>query len=121
MMACVRPYDSAGRYGGEEFLIVVPSSDAMGTMGLAERMRRAIEAMPMMANAISIAVTASFRVTASIDKSPLDPQEILRLADAALYRAKERGRNRVELARAQDLTAKVPDSAATVKQKTAPR
>jgi len=119
MMACVRPYDSVGRYGGEEFLIVVPSSDAMGTMGLAERMRRAIEAKPMMANATSIAVTASFGVTASVDKSPLDPQEILRLADAALYRAKERGRNRVELARAEDLTVKVPDSAATVEQKTA--
>ena len=44
MMACVRPYDSVGRYGGEEFLIVVPSSDAMGTLGLAERIRRAIEA-----------------------------------------------------------------------------
>jgi two-component system cell cycle response regulator len=121
MMACVRPYDSVGRYGGEEFLIVVPSSDAMGTMELAERMRRAIEAKPTMANATSIAVTASFGVTASIDMSPLDPQDIFRLADAALYRAKERGRNRVELARAEDLTEKVPDSAATVEQKTALR
>src|SRR5580704_5902703 len=110
MMACVRPYDSVGRYGGEEFLIVVPSSDAMGTMGLAERMRRAIEAKPIMANAIPIAVTASFGVTASVDKSPLDPQGILRLADAALYRAKERGRNRVELARAEDLEARVPST-----------
>lgn len=121
MMACVRPYDSVGRHGGEEFLIVVPSSDAMGTMGLAERMRRAIEAEPMMANSIPIAMTASFGVTTSVDKSPLDPQEILRLADAALYRAKERGRNRVELARAEDLAAKVPASPATVEQKTARR
>ena len=121
MMACVRPYDSVGRYGGEEFLIVVPSSDAMGTMGLAERMRRAIEAKPIMANAIPIAVTASFGVTASVDKSPLDPQGILRLADAALYRAKERGRNRVELARAEDLEARVPDSPDSVTEKAAPR
>ncbi|HEY4950333.1 MAG TPA: diguanylate cyclase [Candidatus Acidoferrales bacterium] len=121
MMSCVRPCDSVGRYGGEEFLIVVPSSDAMGTMGLAERMRRAIEAKPMMANSIVIAVTASLGVTASVDKSPLDPQEILRLADAALYRAKERGRNRVELARAEDLAARLPDSPDTVEQKAAPR
>jgi diguanylate cyclase (GGDEF)-like protein len=121
MMGCVRPYDSVGRYGGEEFLIVVPSSDAMGTMGLAERMRRAIEAKPMVTNSISISVTASFGVTASIDKSPLDAQEILRLADAALYRAKERGRNRTELARADDLVVRVSDSSDTVEQKTAPR
>jgi two-component system cell cycle response regulator len=121
MMGCVRPYDSVGRYGGEEFLIVVPSSDAMGTMGLAERMRRAIEAKPMMTNSVSIAVTASFGVTASIDKSPLDAQEILRLADAALYRAKERGRNRVELARAEDLIVRAIDSPETLEQKTARR
>jgi two-component system cell cycle response regulator len=119
MMGCVRPYDSVGRYGGEEFLIVVPSSDAMGTMGLAERMRRAIEAKPMTTNSVSIAVTASFGVTASIDKSPLDAQEILRLADAALYRAKERGRNRVELARAEDLIVRATDSPEAMEQKTA--
>jgi two-component system cell cycle response regulator len=119
MMACVRPYDSVGRYGGEEFLIVVPSSDAMGTMGLAERIRRAIEAKPMMTNSVSIAVTASFGVTASIDQSPLDAQEILRLADAALYRAKERGRNRVELARPEDLIVRAIDSHESVEQKTA--
>jgi two-component system cell cycle response regulator len=121
MMACVRPYDSVGRYGGEEFLIVVPSSNAMGTMGLAERIRRAIEAKPIMTNSIPIAVTASFGVTASVDKSPLDPQEILRLADAALYRAKERGRNRVELARAEDLVIRATDLPGTVEQNTTTR
>jgi two-component system, cell cycle response regulator len=121
MMACVRPYDSVGRYGGEEFLIVVPSSDAMGTMGLAERIRRAIEAKPMITNSIPIAVTASFGVTASVDKSPLDPQEILRLADAALYRAKERGRNRTELARPEDLVVRAADFPNAVEQKSTTR
>jgi diguanylate cyclase (GGDEF)-like protein len=121
MMACVRPYDSVGRYGGEEFLIVVPSSDAMGTMGLAERIRHSIEAKPMVTNSIPIAVTASFGVTASIDKLPLEPQEILRLADAALYRAKERGRNRTELARAEDLVVKATDFPDTMEHKTTTR
>jgi diguanylate cyclase (GGDEF)-like protein len=93
----------------------------MGTMGLAERMRHAMEAKPMMANSNPIAVTASFGVTASIDKSPRHPQEILRLADAALYRAKERGRNRTELAQAEDLVARVADFPGTIEQKTAPR
>jgi diguanylate cyclase (GGDEF)-like protein len=117
MMACVRPYDSVGRYDGEEFLIVVPSADAMGTMELAERIRRSIEAKPMMADSIPIAVTASFGVTASVDKSPLDAQGILRLADAALYRATERGRNRTELARPEDLVARATDFPDTVSRK----
>ena len=121
MMACVRPYDSVGRYGGEEFLIVVPSSDAMGTLGLAERIRRAIEAKPMMTNSIPIAVTASFGVTASVDKTPLDAQEILQLADAALYRAKERGRNRTELASPTDLTVRHPAPPDPLEQKTTTR
>ena len=117
MMACVRPYDSVGRYGGEEFLIIVPSSEAKGTLGLAERIRRAIEAKPMMANAIPIAVTASLGVTASVSASPVDAQEILRLADAALYRAKERGRNRCELATAQDATSRPILSPSALAQK----
>jgi two-component system cell cycle response regulator len=121
MMGCVRPYDSVGRYGGEEFLIVVPSSDARGTLGLAERIRLAIEAKPMMTNSIPIAVTASFGVTASVDKTPLDAQEILQLADAALYRAKERGRNRMELASPTDLTVvRHPASPDPLEQKTVP-
>jgi two-component system cell cycle response regulator len=93
----------------------------MGTLGLAERIRRAIEVKPMMTNSIPIAVTASLGVTASVDKTPLDAQEILQLADAALYRAKERGRNRTELASPADLTARHPAPPDPVEQKTAPR
>jgi diguanylate cyclase (GGDEF)-like protein len=93
----------------------------MGTMGLAERIRRSIEAKPIVTNSIPIAVTASFGVTASVDKSPLDAQEILRLADAALYRAKERGRNRVELARPEDSVVRTADLPDTVKQKSTTR
>src|SRR5271163_3990333 len=44
---CIRPYDTVGRYGGEEFLIVVPASDALGALGLAERIRVSIEATPV--------------------------------------------------------------------------
>jgi diguanylate cyclase (GGDEF)-like protein len=47
MMASVRPCDTVGRYGGEEFLIVVPSSDAMGALGLSERIRRARQSKPL--------------------------------------------------------------------------
>jgi two-component system cell cycle response regulator len=103
MMNFIRPYDSVGRYGGEEFLIVVPSSDAMGAIGLAERIRKEIEEKPIIAEGATISITASFGVSASTPGALLDPQEMLRFADDALYRAKANGRNRCELAQPQDL------------------
>jgi len=103
MMSFVRPYDAVGRYGGEEFLIVVPSSDAMGALGLAERIRQGLEGKPVIAEGATIGITASFGVAASTPGRLLDPQEMLRLADDALYRAKSNGRNRCELASEQDL------------------
>jgi two-component system cell cycle response regulator len=104
MTSCIRPYDCVGRYGGEEFLIVVPSSDAMGAIGLAERIRRDIEAKPVLAEGASISITASFGIASSTPNHLIDPQELLRFADDALYRAKANGRNRCELAVSQDLT-----------------
>jgi two-component system, cell cycle response regulator len=105
MAASVRPYDFVGRYGGEEFLIVVPTSDVAGLMGLAERIRKAIESKPIHTEAGEIAITASFGVAASTDADPHEAEELLRLADDALYRAKQRGRNRCELANEEDLAA----------------
>ena len=104
MTGCIRPYDCVGRYGGEEFLIVVPSSDAMGALGLAERIRKDIEAKPVFAEGASISITASFGIASSTPSRLIDPQELLRFADDALYRAKANGRNRCELAASQDLT-----------------
>lgn len=106
MLAAVRPYDTVGRYGGEEFLIVAPTSDAMGALGLAERIRLAIESKPIMADSTPISITVSLGVAASTDAFPLGCESMLRLADQALYRAKERGRNRSELAEPTDLSAK---------------
>jgi two-component system cell cycle response regulator len=97
MCASVRPYDIVGRYGGEEFLIVVPSSAAAGTMGLAERIRKSIEEFPVRTEAGEIQMTVSLGVAISDPALPLDPQELIRVADDALYRAKDLGRNRCEL------------------------
>jgi two-component system, cell cycle response regulator len=91
MMASLRPYDTVGRYGGEEFLIVVPSSDAMGALGLSERIRRASAEQAIAAHSVPIAITASFGVAASTEARPLDPQEMLKLADHALYARKSIG------------------------------
>jgi two-component system cell cycle response regulator len=97
MKNSVRPYDTVGRYGGEEFLIVVSSSDEQGTMSLAERVRFALESRPIETEAGEVSVTVSCGVAVSNAKGT-DPQSLLRLADEALYRAKQQGRNRSELA-----------------------
>jgi two-component system, cell cycle response regulator len=95
----VRPYDFVGRYGGEEFLVVVPASDATGALGVAERIRNAISGQPIQTPAGEINITASFGLAVSDGGAdPRDPQALLRQADEALYRAKDRGRNRSELA-----------------------
>jgi two-component system, cell cycle response regulator len=99
--SCVRPYDTVGRYGGEEFLVVAPLSDAPGTMALAERIRMHIESAPVEAVVGSIRVTVSCGVAVSDGNTPIETEGLLHLADEALYRAKAQGRNRCELATAE--------------------
>jgi two-component system cell cycle response regulator len=104
MTASVRPYDTVGRYGGEEFLVVAPSCNSSGAVKLAERIRESIQALPMPSVAGPVSITASCGVAVSNTAKPLDPQELLRSADEALYRAKENGRNRSEFAAKPVLT-----------------
>jgi two-component system cell cycle response regulator len=104
-----RPYDSVGRYGGEEFLIVAPLTDAPGTMALAERIRRSIDSQPVFARAGPIRVTASLGVAVSSSPPCADAKMLLQLADDALYRAKAKGRNRSELAEMAVSTGHVPE------------
>ena len=111
MSECARPYDTMGRYGGEEFLIVVPASGVSGSFELAERMRKALESQPFTTDAGPVHVTASFGVAVSSKESPLDSQGLLHLADDALYRAKKYGRNRTELAESQKAGIEDPVSA----------
>jgi two-component system, cell cycle response regulator len=112
MKDCIRPYDTIGRYGGEEFLIVVAASDAAGTMALAERIRGKIESQPVSTQTGEVRVTVSLGVAVSSDAPSLDPQVLLGLADDALYRAKEHGRNRSELAATEKSAGPSPTSVA---------
>ncbi len=96
--SCVRPYDTVGRYGGEEFLVVVPSTDVAGTLRMAERILEAIRATPVTTQEGPVLMTASLGVAISGNGRLLNPESLLRLADDALYRAKARGRNCCELA-----------------------
>lgn len=93
----VRAYDTVGRYGGEEFLVVAPSSGVEGILRLSERIRLAIEAKPIMTDAGEVSVTVSLGLAVSSDAAPLEPKVMLTTADEALYRAKSEGRNRSEI------------------------
>ncbi len=93
----VRESDVAGRWGGEEFALVLPGTDAAGGARLAERARATIEASRVeMPNGDLISVTASFGVAAFPESRELG--EILEAADSALYAAKDGGKNRVMIA-----------------------
>jgi two-component system cell cycle response regulator len=108
MKSCVRPYDTLGRYGGEEFLIIASDVDATGAMALAERIRDVVACKPVVTQAGEVSVTVSRGAAVTISDRGADPQMLLRLADQALYRAKDNGRNRCELATAPESTALSP-------------
>ena len=107
MKACIRAYDVIGRYGGEEFLIVVPAVEPSGAMALAERIRRTVESQPVRTPPGEVSVTVSLGVAVSDPKRTSAP-ELLRLADEALYRAKDGGRNRSELATSSEQSESNP-------------
>jgi two-component system cell cycle response regulator len=93
LKASMRAYDHVGRYGGEEFLVVLPNCEMEQARSQAERMRQRLQESKILADAgLGIAVTASFGVTIS-DLSDRSPDIFVRVADEALYRAKAGGRN----------------------------
>jgi diguanylate cyclase (GGDEF)-like protein len=92
----VRPYDGVGRYGGEEFLVVLGGCNAEGLRHRAEEVREGICRTPFHTKNGPIQVTASIGAITIEDwnrSTPIEP--FLKEADSALYRAKETGRNRV--------------------------
>jgi diguanylate cyclase (GGDEF)-like protein len=100
----LRTSDFAARYGGEEFLLLLPDTDRDGAVTLAEKLRRTIEQADY---ARMASVTGSFGV-AFLPGDATEVEHLIREADRALYRAKARGRNRVEGASAGDLDIATP-------------
>ncbi|MGA2271560.1 MAG: diguanylate cyclase [Bryobacteraceae bacterium] len=96
MKSVIRRYDSIGRYGGEEFLIVLPGCDGSAARAQAERFRGALAAEPITAAGQSLRITCSIGVSASTSASACTTDTLVRDADLALYQAKDRGRNRVD-------------------------
>ena len=90
----VRECDHVGRYGGEEFLIILPSSDAAGAMQMAQRIREQICQVRFYNDGNEISMTISVGVAQCIDGDD-SVEAILSRADTALYQAKANGRNQV--------------------------
>jgi two-component system, cell cycle response regulator len=96
MSSTLREYDSIGRYGGEEFLIVVPGCHFSDSLTVAERLREAVSGQPFLVGGESYRTTCSFGLAWSDCSCDIDANRLLREADTALYVAKRNGRNRVE-------------------------
>jgi diguanylate cyclase (GGDEF)-like protein len=108
MRTLLRSYDAIGRYGGEEFLMVLPGCTSQDAFKLADRLRMGMSQEPVKAHGGSIDVTCSLGVASSDTVALIEPPALIHAADTALYRAKAGGRNRVELATVADLATPTP-------------
>ena len=93
VISSLRASDFAARFGGEEFILLLPETDRDGAVTVAEKLRKAIAAVEV--PGVSRPITATFGV-AALPEDADEPTLLLRAADRALYLAKSRGRNRVE-------------------------
>jgi diguanylate cyclase (GGDEF)-like protein len=93
----LRPYDIVGRYGGEEFLIILPGCDLDAGARRADSIRNLVGKDPIATPFGKVSATISMGVTASTEKRDQPVAEFLREADLSLYAAKKKGRNRVEI------------------------
>jgi diguanylate cyclase (GGDEF)-like protein len=94
----VRDVDVAARWGGEEFMLVLPGTDGEGALRLAQRIRDYVEGRTLLTpEGVPVRITASFGV--ATHEPGLEPEDLVAAADSALYEAKRAGKNRVSLAR----------------------
>jgi len=93
----IRSIDLLGRYGGEEFVFLLPKTGIREALVVAERLRGAIEMVEVRSDVHRIRVTASFGVATAVPREGDTLYELIRRADQGLYRAKAEGRNRVRI------------------------
>ena len=94
-----RNLDLLVRYGGEEFILVLPATDSNGVLTIAEEIRQSIESDSLSIQGKEIRLTVSVGVHVSVPDATDDAESLLLKADEALYTAKRKGRNRVEVYR----------------------
>jgi len=92
----LRVYDSIGRYGGEEFLLILPGCDLQDAVARANELRELVASAPVAALDMEKAIRVSMGVAVSENMGTEEVEAMLSRADAGLYKAKENGRNRVE-------------------------
>lgn len=98
MRSEIRPYDIVGRYGGEEFLVLLHAQGGRRVEAAADRIRQGLARAPIVTRAGKVWVTASLGVAVYPGDAKPDQEALIAAADRALYEAKENGKNRVELA-----------------------
>ena len=96
LKANLRSIDILSRYGGEEFVILLPETDTEGALDVAERIRRTVEEKPFSPNSLSLWITVSQGVT-TLNGNNRSLKELIRQADEATYQSKDAGRNLVTL------------------------
>ena len=101
MTSVLRPYDAVGRYGGDEFLIVLPGCDSAAAADLAERLRSKVAAVPVRVTGEGVPVTITLGAASSSGAAGGDVSALVDAADEAMYSAKRAGRNRVAAAPAE--------------------
>lgn len=98
MKVTMRCYDSLGRYGGEEFLVVLPGCDEVGAWMMGERVRRSVSDDAFAVGKAMLPITCSIGCVTQVVGGNYDCDSLIRMADDALYGAKHAGRNRIEVA-----------------------
>ena len=92
----LRPYDVVGRYGGEEFLLILPGCNLPNGVKRADEIRKIVSGRPITTPGGAVSVTVSMGISANDSLRDCTTAEFLQEADTSLYRAKNNGRNRVE-------------------------
>lgn len=113
----LRSYDLVARYGGEEFVMILPDTPHEGAILVAERLRTRIEKLEFKGEIANLRVTISLGVASFPSEDVTSVDSLIRAADAALYRAKRGGRNRVESAQ----NTSSPTNAGFASDKTPPK
>lgn len=115
----VRSTDLVARYGGEEFVVMMPETELEDAISFAEKIRLMVESTPIHTQAGIVPVTVSLGVSSVPYSNVRSSNELIVVADKALYRAKRRGRNQVQAEKRRDLTRKPRNEAAAAEE--APR
>jgi two-component system, cell cycle response regulator len=96
LQAQLRVYDGVGRYGGEEFLMVLPNCDLANALERANDLRESVASAPVVSSGVERSITMSMGVAISNGDGKGELEALLNHADAGLYAAKEKGRNRID-------------------------